>query len=205
MLNDLLNSLQRDGAISKVVSLRSFAGILLGPVAFVTSRASSMDWTSLTVKVNSDISGDAGALATLLDECVGGGGGWRREGVMGENGCEVDRLAISRGFSAEDLNGVRLPGSANALADVGLETLSRIVCDLDLSFNIDQNHFRFCVEVGFDGTKKRITAIPQHALDCFAQVFFNFSPRWLEGDNFSFCLCQIKYGTRHLKYGIPSL
>ena len=80
MLNDLLNSLQRDGAIREAVSLRSFAGILSGPVAFVTSRASSTDWTSLTVSVNSDISGEAGALAMLPGEGVGGGGG-----VMGEN------------------------------------------------------------------------------------------------------------------------
>ena len=28
-----------------------------------------------------------------------------------------------------------------------------------------------CVEVGLDGTKKLITAVPQHALNCFAQVF----------------------------------
>ena len=46
-------------------------------MAFVTSRASSTDWTSLTVSVNSDISGEAGALAALSDE---GGGD-----VMGEN------------------------------------------------------------------------------------------------------------------------
>ena len=77
MLNDLLNSLQRDGAITEAVSLRSFAGILSGLVAFMTSRASSTDWTSLTVSVNSDISGEAGALAALPDE-----GG---RGVMGEN------------------------------------------------------------------------------------------------------------------------
>ena len=31
MLNDLLNSLQRDGAITEAVSLRSSAGILSGP------------------------------------------------------------------------------------------------------------------------------------------------------------------------------
>ena len=78
MLNDLLNSLQRDYAITEAVSLRSFAGVLSGPVAFVTSRDSITDWTSLTVSVNSDISGEAGALAALPDE--GGGGGW---GVMG--------------------------------------------------------------------------------------------------------------------------
>ena len=74
MLNDLLNSLQRDGAITEAVSLRSFAGILSGPVAFVTSRASSTDWTSLTVSVNSDISEEVGALAALPDEEGGGGG-----------------------------------------------------------------------------------------------------------------------------------
>ena len=28
-----------------------------------------------------------------------------------------------------------------------------------------------CVEVGLDGTKKLITAVPQHALNCFAPVF----------------------------------
>ena len=28
-----------------------------------------------------------------------------------------------------------------------------------------------CVEVGLDGTKKLIMAVPQHALNCFAQVF----------------------------------
>ena len=39
------------------------------------SRASSTDWTSLTVSVNSDISGEAGALAALPDEERGGGGG----------------------------------------------------------------------------------------------------------------------------------
>ena len=38
MFNDLLNSLQRDGAITEAVSLRSFAWILSGPVAFVTSK-----------------------------------------------------------------------------------------------------------------------------------------------------------------------
>ena len=58
MLNDLLNSLQRDDAITEAVSLRSFA----------TSSASSTDWTSLTVSVNSDISGEAGALTTLPEE-----------------------------------------------------------------------------------------------------------------------------------------
>ena len=40
-------------------------------------------------------------------------------------------MAISRGFSAEDLNGVRLPGSVDALADIGVEIRSGIVCDLE--------------------------------------------------------------------------
>ena len=39
----------------------------------MTSRASNTDWTSLTVTVNSDISGEAGALAALPDEGVGEG------------------------------------------------------------------------------------------------------------------------------------
>ena len=39
MLSDLLNSLQRDGAITEAIFLRSFAGILSGPVAFVTSES----------------------------------------------------------------------------------------------------------------------------------------------------------------------
>ena len=39
-----------------------------------------MNLTSLTVNVNSDILGEAGALAALPDEWGGGGGG-----VMGEN------------------------------------------------------------------------------------------------------------------------
>ena len=41
----------------------------------MTPRASSTDWTSLTVSVNSDVSGDSGALAVLPDEGGGGGGG----------------------------------------------------------------------------------------------------------------------------------
>ena len=62
-------------------------------------------------------------------------------------------MAISRGFSAEDLNGVRLPGSANALADIGVETRSGIVCDLEFSFNIDQKRFRFVLRS--DSTEPR--------------------------------------------------
>ena len=48
---------------------------LSGPVAFVTPSDLSTDFTSLTVRVNSDISGEAGALAALPDEGGGGGGG----------------------------------------------------------------------------------------------------------------------------------
>ena len=48
-------------------------------MAFVTSRDSSTGWTSLTMSVNSDISGEAGALAALPDDR-----GWERGGVMGE-------------------------------------------------------------------------------------------------------------------------
>ena len=95
------------------------------------------------MSVNSDISGEAGALAALPDE--------------GGRGCHgrklLNRLAISRGFSAEDLNGVRLPGSANALADIGVETRSGIVCDLEFSFNIDQERFSFVLRS--DSTEPR--------------------------------------------------
>ena len=76
MLNDLFkNSLQRYSAVTEATSLRSFAWVLSGPVAFVTLRASGTDWTSLTVRVNSDILGETGALAALPDEGGGGGGG----------------------------------------------------------------------------------------------------------------------------------
>ena len=84
---------------------------------------------------------------------------------------ELNRSAISRGFLAEDLNLVQLPGSVDALADIGVETRSGIVCDLELSSNIDKNTLWVCVEVGLNGTKKLITAVPQHALNCFAQFF----------------------------------
>ena len=55
------------------------------------------------------------------------------------------RLAISRGFSAEDLNGIRLPGSADALADIDVETRSGIVCGLEFRYNIDQKRFFTCL------------------------------------------------------------
>ena len=67
-------------------------------------------------------------------------------------------------------------------------------------------------EVGLDETKKPlITAVPQHVLNCFAQVF-NFSARWLEGDSFSFCLIDSFFLTKLSQchqtskvYGIPPL
>ena len=49
---------------------------------------------------------------------------------------KLKRLAISRGFSAEDLDGVQLPGSANVLADIGVETRSGFVCDLEFNYKI---------------------------------------------------------------------
>ena len=49
----------------------------------MTSRALSTDWTSLTVSVNSDISGEAGALAALPDE-------------GGKRGCHGKKLMRSR-------------------------------------------------------------------------------------------------------------
>ena len=51
-------------------------------MAFVTSMASSTDWTSQTVSVNSDISGEAGALVALPDEGRGGGGGCHGRKLM---------------------------------------------------------------------------------------------------------------------------
>ena len=99
----------------------------------------------------------------------GGGGGlsWAKTDAKQE----LNRLPISRGFSAEDLNRVQLPGSVDALADIGVESRSGIVCDLELSSNIDKKTLWVCVEVGLNGTKKLITAVPQHVLNCFAQFF----------------------------------
>ena len=70
-------------------------------------------------------------------------------------------MAISRGFLAEDLNGVRLPGSADALADIGIGTRSGIVCGLEFRYNIDQKRFWVCLDVGLDRTKKLIRAFAQ--------------------------------------------
>ena len=49
--SDLLNILQRDEASSRGSALRSLAWISTGPVALLTSRVSSMDWTSATLSV----------------------------------------------------------------------------------------------------------------------------------------------------------
>ena len=81
-------------------------------------------------------------------------------------------MAISRGFSAEDLNCVRLPGSANAVADIGVETRLGIVCDLEFSFNIDQKRFRFVLRS--DSTEPRNSSRLFRSMRLtvnFAQVF----------------------------------
>ena len=80
-------------------------------------------------------------------------------------------MAISQGVSAEDLNGVRLPGSVDALADIGVETPSGIVCDLELSFNIDKRRFGFVLRSDSTEPRNFITAVPQHALHSYAQAF----------------------------------
>ena len=96
-------------------------------------------------------------------------------------------MAISRGFSAENLNGVRLPGSVDALADIGVETRSGIVCDLEFSFNIDQKRFGFVLRS--DSTEPRNSSQLFHGTHLtLLRKFFNYSLRWLEGDSFSFCL-----------------
>ena len=82
-------------------------------------------------------------------------------------------MAISRGFSAEDLNDVRLPGSVDALADISVETRSGIVCDLEFSFNIDKKRFGFVLRS--DSTEPRKLSVL-----CF--FFLNSSLRWLEGE-----------------------
>ena len=53
----------------------------------MTSRASRTDWTSRAVSVNSDISGETGALVALPDEGEGRGGG---------GGCHGRKLMRSR-------------------------------------------------------------------------------------------------------------
>ena len=96
-------------------------------------------------------------------------------------------MAISREFSAEDLNGVRLPGSVDALADIGVETRAGIVCDLESSFNIDKKSFGFVLTS--DSTEPRNSSRLFHSMRLTVLLkFINFSLRWLEGDSFSFCL-----------------
>ena len=96
-------------------------------------------------------------------------------------------MAISRGFSAEDLNGVPLPGSVDALADIGVETRSGIVCDLEFSFNIVKNRFGFVFRL--DSTEPRNSSWLFHCMRLTVLCkFFNFSVRCLEEDSFSFCL-----------------
>ena len=51
------------------------------------------------------------------------------------------------------LNGVRIRGSVDTLADIGAETRSRIVCDLEFSFNIDKKRFGFVMRS--DSTEPR--------------------------------------------------
>ena len=75
-------------------------------------------------------------------------------------------MAFSRGFPAEDLNSVRLPGSVDVLVDIGIKTHQ----ELYAIWNSASISGWVCVEVGLDGTKKLITAVSQHALNCFAQV-----------------------------------
>ena len=111
-------------------------------------------------------------------------------------------MAISRGFSAEDLNGVRLPGSVDALADIGVATRSGIEGDLEFSFNIDKKRFGFVLRS--DSTELRNSSRLFHSMGLTVlRKFFNFSLKWLAGDSFSFCLIDSFFLiTRH---GIPSL
>ena len=71
-------------------------------------------------------------------------------------------MAISRGFSAEDLNGVRLPGSVDAVADIGVETRSGIEGDLEFSFNIDKKRFGFVLRL--DSTEPRNSSRLFHSM-----------------------------------------
>ena len=62
-------------------------------------------------------------------------------------------MAISRGFSGEDLNGARLPGSVDAL-------VSRLDQELYAIWNsASTSTIKRRVEVGLDGTKKCITGV----------------------------------------------
>ena len=74
------------------------------------------------------------------------------------------------------------------MADIGVETRSGIVCDLEFSFNIDKRRFGFVLRS--DSTEPRNSSRLFHSmrLTVLRKSFFNFSLRWLEGDSFSFCL-----------------
>ena len=99
----------------------------------------------------------------------------------------------------------------DALADIGVETRSGILCDLEFSFNIDRKRFRFVLRS--DSTEPRNSSRLFHRIRLTVlRKFFNFSLRWLEGDSFSFCLTDsfflIKLSMApdiQLRYGIPSL
>ena len=92
-------------------------------------------------------------------------------------------MAISRGFSAEDLNGVRLPGSADALADISVETRSGIVRDLEFSFKIDQKCFGFVLRS--DSIEQRNSSRLFRSMRLTVlRKFSNFSLRRLEGGAF---------------------
>ena len=87
-------------------------------------------------------------------------------------------MAISRGFSAEDLNGVRLPGPFDALANIGVDSRSGIVCDLEFSFNIDKKHFGFVL--------RSETTEPTNSSRLFHSMRLTVL-RNFEGDSFNFC------------------
>ena len=72
MLSDLLNSLQKDGAITEAVSLRRFRWDFIRSCGFRDIKGFEHE---LNFGYNSDTSGEDGALAALPDEEVGGGGG----------------------------------------------------------------------------------------------------------------------------------
>ena len=84
-------------------------------------------------------------------------------------------MVISRGFSAEDLNGVRLPGSVDTLADIGVQTRPGILCDLEFSFNIDKKRFGFVLRS--DSTEPRNSSRPFHSMRLTVlRKFFKFLP-----------------------------
>ena len=118
------------------------------------------------MSVNLDISGEAGALAALPDE---GGRGCHKRKLMPSRS-ETDWLFPEyfqlKILTAYDYLGQRMHW---------LILASRIDQELYAIWNSasisTKNAVWVCVEVGLDGTKKLVTAVPQHALNCFAQVF----------------------------------